>query len=455
MSRARAFADQDTSIFEHSLTANTGASPILQLSNIFDGSILRKEFSRVLVRFSLSSLTGGITNKDYPDSRTDSTVSAYLYLFNAPHGDIQAQSFDLNVHPITQNWSEGTGLDVDMLNQTGYANAVSAMSSNVWTTTGGTYVVDSNSATQQFNTGEENLRVNITNIFNAWINGNTANHGLIIKMSDANEIKTGSNSAVNIYYKKFYGRETNTRRKPFIQLEWNGAINDFRNFVEYSSTANLFFYNIKNGQVIDLAGSSAFPGNVTISGLSGTSWSAITTGLTAARNEKGVYSANFNLPLTANAFSQYKDNWYLSAAPTANYTFVFTAINPSSGFDNFVTSKYRVVFKNLRSSYEKGTISRLRMNIKDDSLTLVALTAATTAVSNFICTNGTYQIRELVSDLIEQDEVSLSYDTNGNFFTLNTSNLYVGCEYKIVLKLNIRGETFYYDQPDTWRFKVV
>jgi len=455
MSRARAFADEDTTIFEHSLTANAGASPILQLSNIFDGNRLRKEFSRVLIRFSLSSLTGGITNKDYPDPRTNANVSAYLYMFNAPHGDIQGQSFDLNVHPITQDWSEGSGLDIDNLNQTGYANAISAMSSAAWTTTGGTYVVDSNSATMRFNTGEENLRVNVTNIFNAWMDGNTANYGLIVKMSDSNESKTGSLSAVNIYYKKFYSRETNTRRKPYIQLEWDGSIKDFRNFVEFNSTANLFFYNIKNGQVVDLNSTGSFPGNVTLSGLSASSWSAIKTSLTAERKEKGVYSANFTFPLSANAFTQFKDNWYLSASPTANYTFNFSTINPSSGFDNFVTSKYRISFKNLRNSYEKGTVTRIRMNIKDDSLVLQALTAATTAVSNFICTSGTYQIRELASDLIEQDEVPISYDVNGNFVVVDTNNLYVGCIYKIVLKLIIRGETFYYDQPDTWGFKVV
>ena len=293
--RKRAFADRDTSIFEKTLTANVGASPILQTSNIFNSLKERKEFTRILVRFGLSSLTGAIINKNCADPRVDS-ATAYLYMFNCPHGDDQAKSFDLEVYPLTQTWDEGTGLDLDGLTETGYANAVSAQSTVEWTSTGGTYQRDSTSATQNFDHGEEDLKVDITNIFNNWLNGVTANEGLLIRMTDAQEAKSGSTSATSIMYKKFYSRETNTRNQPFIQLEWDGSIKDRRNFVEFNSTADLYYYNIQNGQLTDLDSSNAFPGNITISGLSaGTagvtgsvsadSWSAIVSGLTAERKE--------------------------------------------------------------------------------------------------------------------------------------------------------------------------
>lgn len=464
---ARAFCDRDTTIFEKSITANAGGSPILQLSNIYNGIKLTKQFERVLIRFGLSSLTGNIvTTKKYPDPRTDSTVTAYLYMFNAPHGDAQAKSFDLEVYPITQDWSEGDGLDLDELTQTGYANAVSAQSTVAWTTSGGTWQRDANSATQNFDTGEENLKVNITNLFKEWLDGNTANFGVLVKMTDLQEARTGSTSATSIDYKKFYGRATNTRKQPYIQLEWDGAVKDDRNFVPFNSTANLFFFNIQNGQLTDLDGTSAFPGNITLSGLSaGTagatgsvsaaSWTALHTTLTAARHEKGVYKINFTMPLSGNNYTQFKDRWYLSASPTANYTFDFTSIDPTSGYDNFVTSKYRVALKNLRTLYERGTVSRVRMNIKDDSLILTALTAGSTAVNNFIVTDGTVEIRELEADTIEIPAVKLSYDKNGNFFDLDTNNLYWGVAYKPVFKLNVRGETFYYDDPKHWHFEII
>jgi len=455
MSRARAFADQDTSIFEQSLTSNVGLAPILQLQNIFDDVQNKKLFSRILVRFGLSSLTSNIVSKTYPDPRSNSSVSAYLYMFNAPHGDEQAESFDIEMYPLTQTWDEGSGLDLDTLTETGYANAVSAQSTVPWSTTGGTYQVDASSATMHFNHGEEDLKLNITTLFNDWLNGASSNYGVILKMSTAQEAKTGSNSALNIYYKKFFGRETNTHKKPYIQLEWDGSIKDDRNAVEFDTTANLFFYNIKRGYLQDLNSTGDFPGYISISGLTGSSWSAIQTSLSAERKEKGVYRCNFTLPLSASIYSAFRDVWTLSASPSSTYTFNFSTTNPTSGFDNYVTSRYRVTLKNLKQEYEKGNEVRIRMHVKDESLTLTPLTAATTAISNFTIVDGSYEIRELDSDLIEQSEVPLSYDSNGNFFTINTNNLYIDQQYKIVFKFNVRGETIVFDRQDEWYFKVV
>ena len=84
-----------------------------------------------------------------------------------------------------------------------------------------------------------------------------------------------------------------------------------------------------------------------------------------------------------------------------------------------------------------------------------ALTAATTAVSNFICTDGTWEIREVQTDLVEIPASQLSYDTRGNFFEFDTDNLYTGIDYHVVLKLTIRGETIVIQDPEKYAFRVV
>lgn len=456
MSVRRAYANKDSWLNERSLTSNFGSSPILEVWNIFNTAITRKEFARTIVRFNLSAITGDISAGNLPDPRTDTTVSAYLYAFNVKHGDEQAKSFNINVHPLSQEWSEGTGLDNDEMTQTGYCNAVSADSTNPWVTTGGEYTVNSNSATQSFDHGEEDLKVNVTNMFNDWLNGVTGNFGVILKMTDAEEIKTGSTSANSTFYKKFYSRETNTRKSPYIQLEWDGSIKDDRSAISFNSSGTLWFYNIVNGQLQDLNATADFPGNITLSGLSGTSYSGITTDLTAERHEKGIYKCNItSLPLTANNYSAFKDNWFLSASPTANYTFVFTAINPASGFDDYVTSQYRITFQNIRRDYEKGDKPRIRIHIKDDSITYTALTAASTAVSNFTCTDGTIEIRESATDDVEIPAYNLSYDENGNFFEFDTDDLYTGVLYYPVIKLKLRGETYYLADPKRYTFRVI
>ena len=459
MSQKRAFGTQDTSIFEKSLTANVGLAPILQLQNLFDTPKTRKQFSRILMKFNLSAITGDINPGNLPDPASDSTVTAFLYVYNCMHGDEQAASFSVNVHPLTQEWTEGNGLDLDNLTETGYASAVSADSTNPWTTTGGTYEVDANSATQSFDHGEEDLKVNITNLFNEWYAGNTGNFGVILKMTDAQEIKTGANSANSTYYKKFYGRTTNTRKRPYIALEWDDSIRDDRDSIAFNSTGMLWFYNIINGQLQDLNSTSDFPGNITISGLTSStqaSGTSITTNLTAARHSKGLYKCNIGtLALTANTYTAFKDNWFVSASPTANYTFDFETTNPSSGFDEYKTSSYKIVLRNLKDRYEENSKTRIFINIKDDSLTWTPMTAATTAASTFTCTDATFEIREVDTDEVELPAENLSYDKNGNFFTIDTTNLYTGYKYYPVIKLNIRGETVYLRDQKKYCFEII
>ena len=267
MSVKRIYSIADTTIWERSITANTGSAPILQLQAIYNPNRLKKEWSRILTKFNLSGLTADINAGNLVDPRTDSSVSAYMYLFNAPHGDEQARSFTVEAYPLTKEWDEGVGLDLETLSETGYANAVSAQSTIAWTTSGGDFVVDSQSASQAFDNGQENLKLDLTNLFKEWLNGATGNYGVILKLTALNEQKTGSLSANSTMYKKFFGRETNTRSRPYLQLEWPGEIRDDRNSIAFNSTGNLFFYNMINGQLQDLNGTSAFPGNITISGL--------------------------------------------------------------------------------------------------------------------------------------------------------------------------------------------
>ena len=69
-----------------------------------------------------------------------------------------------------------------------------------------------------------------------------------------------------------------------------------------------------------------------------------------------------------------------------------------------------------------------------------------------IIKSGTVEIRELVTNDVEVPEQALSYDAEGNFFDLDNTLLYEGLRYKVVLKLNVRGETLVYDYPEKWQF---
>jgi hypothetical protein len=91
--------------------------------------------------------------------------------------------------------------------------------------------------------GEENSKIDVTTWFKGHLNSTSANYGFLLRMSDAQEAKDGpeataagvaaSVSSTSFFTKKFYGRETNTRKRPYIQLEWPGEIKDDRSLLKF------------------------------------------------------------------------------------------------------------------------------------------------------------------------------------------------------------------------------
>ena len=506
MSYARAFSSKDTWITEYSTTANFGLTPVLEVWNkINDRRDKRKEFARILIKFGLTSLSAGIISTGkYPDPRTDSSVSAYIYMFNTPSTDTVPHNFDINAFPLTGGWAEGRGLDNDNFSNTGFANALSATNQLPWKTasnagqTGGsnyigyaTKIYDSNSASMNFPEGEENLKLDVTEYFKAYLNysegttianGGSADHGFLIRMSDAQECKDATEAtaagvatsvtAENFYSKKFYSRETNTQKAPYLQLEWAGAIKDDRNNIKFSKSGLLFYYSIVDGALTDLNGTGPFPGHVTLSAANessaGSSGIALGIAVTAARASKGIYKINvgdagtetvaagltgINIGLSSS--TSFTDSWTVTTAGEYRTdTFSFSCILPTSGHSSYTTSNYQISLSNLVPQFQPGTTQRIRVNIRDRTTSLKSITGSSTAANNFIVRSGKIQIRERYTDDIEVNDFDISYDSEGNFFDLDTNLLYPGIPYKVYLQLDVRGDTFNYDYPDRWSFVV-
>ena len=498
MSIARAYADKDTWITEASVTSNFGETPILEVWNNINEVTQRKEYARILIKFSLSSLSADIVNNGrIPDPRTDSGVSAFINLKNVKHSDNQAVNFDLVAFPLTASWMEGRGLDNDNYTNTGFANALSATNTNAWNinngqTGGSVYigaasrVYDSNSATQSF-LGEEDLRMDVTDYFKAYLNfstgtsiedGGSADHGFLIRMTDAYEAKDApealsAGQAVSIsgtafYSKKFYSRETNTRKRPYFEIEWDGAIKDNRENLLFSKTANLFYYSLIDGELTDLNGTGPFPGHVTLSanGVGMLTDAASGMAVTASRFSKGIYKVHIGSATNAAGYlnltginlglsssTSFTDSWTVTTAGEYRTdSFSFDCLLPTSGYGNYVASNHVVTLPNLSDQYDPTTKARIRVFVKNNQTQWQTLTGTSTALNTAIIKSGTFEIRELVTNDVEVPEQALSYDADGNFFDLDNTLLYEGLRYKVVLKLNVRGETLVYDYPEKWQF---
>ncbi len=454
--------EKDTTISTEGVTANAGASPILDVWGKVDQDTNIKYLARFLGQINLTALNQAIT-ENYVPSLSSSTVSAYLKMTNVNHSDPQAYDFVLQVHPVTTQWSEGRGVRIDTWTESGFASWVSASVSAAWVTSGGDYKIDSSSATQNFSTGFENLSMNVKTMLQNWSNGTSANYGFIVRLSDAGEVLTGSLSSNTQYWRKsFYGRTTNLSiYAPYIEVVWDDSLKDYRKIVKLGSTSNLFFYNYVNGVLSDIDSITyGFPGNIVLSGSTGgstaldSSFIAITSSLTAARNSTGIYKLNFTLPASSSVYNTYRDKWTITSsfsAATLSSIMQFSVANisPTEIYD---TPTYNVKIRNFKKEFDSEEKVILKLFIQKTPVQLVALTASTTSIDSMIVEDGFYRIVNPEVNRVDVDWTSLSFDKSSNYFLLDASNFVKNVQYRIDFKLKLNGQTIIVEnQQNTFR----
>lgn len=462
--------DRDTTISNYSnsnygtfansgASGNTGASQVLDVWGFYDITQNLKFIARSLVHADLTSLCADINAGVVPNPTTTPSMTANLVLFNINHGNTQAYGFNINVLPLTTQWQEGIGTKIDTFTDVGYANFLQPSATGSWTISGGDVIIDSNSSVVYFNTGYENLTANLKSLLVSWLNGTSANYGCMIKMDNVAESITGSNSSNIQYYRKaFHSRNTNYPTKaPYIELLYPGEIYDYRAIVKLGTTSNLFFYNFVNGVLTDIDGvTTAFPGYVTLSGstavpdstLSSFTGISTLTNISASRFKQGVYQVNFTMPLTTSQFQYFSDIWTVTSsssavAPTSMQTFNITL--PIQANDNYQANRLTLRLRNFSQNLDSPNIISQKIFIKQDAINLNPLTASVTSIQSAIVESGFYKILVNSTNETYIDWQPLEFDKNGNFFTINTNNYYRNVPYRIVFKLNVRGQTFLID----------
>jgi hypothetical protein len=225
--------------------SNNGVNPSLSLfaftPDVASGTM---DLSRVLMQFNLTELSGKIySERTIPSS----SVSYYLKMYDMKHDETVPTSFDLFVYPLSRSWDEGSGSDSDNFRDYGYANWYMARSTAAWASTGSDFLTTGyGSGSQHFDSGQEDLEVDITNLVVNWLTSSLLpNNGLVVKLGATEENSTG-----RYYRKAFHGRETKyIERLPYIEARWNSVETDNRNNFAYDINNKLFMYNFVRGDL--------------------------------------------------------------------------------------------------------------------------------------------------------------------------------------------------------------
>lgn len=465
-----------TNAFESNLEtrgtgSNMGLSDSLEVFSIFgQANTSSLEATRFLAQFPVSSSDAGQTilaDRAIGKIPASGSVDFYLRIFNVVTDQTLPRDFILVVHPVSQSWEEGYGLDMESYKDLTYdgtgSNWINARAHTPWSTEGGDYLA-SPVFQQTFDLGTENLEIDITELVENWITGLDGgefdNYGIGIQLTSSQE--EGNRS---YYTKKFSARGSEYFfNRPIIEARWDSSQKDQRGDFYVSSSVlsaadnlnTIYFYNYVRGQPTDLPNVGTgeifvdvFSEIASVSPLATTPDQPVTGGWVST----GVYSASFALDTTQEVVY---DVWFSGSIQYHTGSFMPLTFESSNIYS---IPKYISSITNLQPSYCKNDINRFRVFTRLKNWNNTIYTVATAPVQNTIVDDAYYKVYRVVDhkSVIEYgtgsiNHTRLSYDVSGSYFDLDMSMLEADYEYGISFVYYLNG--IYEEQPEKFSFRV-
>ena len=414
-------------------SSNVGFSEELQVFKVPPvsgayGVLATSSLGRTLIQFDLSAFGQLTASGDIPTAG----MTFRLHLNHKTSADTLPSSYSMTVAPVSTSWDEGAGMDVEELNDLGYANWNNPTQLTNWAMSGGDYIL-STTASAYFDTGFEDLDVDITPIVNLWLSGTIPNYGLGIMMTGS--VETDANLG-NYYVKKFYSRQSDYwDRVPRIDVRVTDYARDDRTNIQWSRSGTLYLYNIVGGLYQALPAGNLY---VNIQDGSGT-----LVALTASQGLPGIYSCSFALPTGSYSGSLFYDMWGSGSFAFSTGTFTVAQGSPlQTVTQNLLTARVR----NLQDTYLPEDAPVFEVLFRKKNHALPVLQTASLGIPPYIVENAYYAIendstreRVIPFGTGSQQETKMSYGGNGNTFRLFMTNLHAGNVYRMVFLVNEQG----------------
>jgi hypothetical protein len=473
MAIKRYFSNADTTItnafkanlVSRGVSGNMGQSDILEVFSIYgQANPSSSELSRILVQFPINDIITDRANALIP---TSGSISWFLKLYNAKHGQTLPKDYTMTISAVSSSWNEGYGLDMEEYSDIGYANWNTASSSSSgtssWASAGGDYHT-SPTASYFFNKGTEDLIVDVSSIVEQWITGSKTNYGFGVKLLSSHE-----QAAQSFYTKKFFARGTEFFfKKPTLEARWNSVRRDNRGYFFASSSLasaadnlnTIYLYNVVRGQLknIPAVGTGSIYVKVfTDSSGSTTITTTPNTPVTGGWVSTGIYSASFALNTTS---SEAFDRWFNSTLTTCFHTGAID-IYDLDAQDYSPSNRYVISCTNLKAIYYPEEQARFRFFTRKKDWSPTIYTVATSFIPSEIIESASYKLVR-VSDNLEVIpygtgsllHTGLSYDVSGSYFDLDMNLLETDYSYQIKLSFYDGATNSWKEQPETFKFRV-
>lgn len=436
------------------------------------------ELSRILIKFDLNplrALTGSILDITHP------SFKCMLQMYDVLGGQTLPSNFRVIAFPLSKSFDEGVGMDVIAFEDIGATNYITASVSGdmavTWSQSGanaqgfigqqnidvmtGSAAVGNVFATQLFETGAEDLSIDVTKIVSATLVGLLPDHGFRISFSGTQETDGRTR-----FVKRFATRHsTNTRIRPRIFATFDDSIQDNSQNFYFDVSGSLFLNSFIRGQPANIVSGSALTqitgsDSLIVTLTSGSVSGTFTKSVFASQHQignnyiTGIYSASFAIPSNNNLLSGAIIN-YGSATfdvawgsidgtvPFHSSTLVIQALQRTSFLQ--LPEGLKVSITNMRDVYKSSESVRFRVYAQDDGFNFI-FSKLPIEEPSVVFDKMFYQIIDTNSDEIivpfdtMTNSTKLSTDSDGMFFDIYMGDLQSGRTYAIDLLL-IEGGT--------------
>lgn len=415
--------------------SNMGASDVLESFCLY-GQVYGadNELSRILVDFPISEISNNISAGKIP-----STARFYFKLTNVEHSENLPIQFTMKVRPISRNWEEGVGLDMEEYLDLGKSNWLSASTSTAWTTAGGDFLSTFNQ-TAYFDKGTEDLELDVTDWVNDRIAGNvgTSGYGLGIMMNSPEE------SALSSSYTKMFSARTSEYffSRPRLEARWDSSVKDDRPLCYISSSMasasdnlnTIYLYNVQRGQLANLPGVGTGAIYIQLKNVSGSNVATQpNTPITGGWVSTGMYTATFAYSGSGRVY----DVWYNGS--TVFHTGTILMKEPGRyGYSK--DDSFAITTVEGKRSYTNKEQARFRFFINKKNNLQNVYSVVNTTNEHFPIKDTFYSITRLADNLTvvpygtgSTNHTKLSYNTSGSYFDFDMSMLEAGYSYDIRL----------------------
>lgn len=430
--------------------SNMGAADSLELYVAYNAATSgSREESRILLKFPIENLVSDRVNEDLAPA---GDVRFFLKLFNVVHPETVPRRLSVQVFPLTKDWEEGDGMDLDNYTDPGAsaggtgATWISPQKGISWETEGGD--VGAQFVGTYLEKGIEDIVLDVTDFVEDWIENPQGNYGLAIKIDDVEQVSK--------YTKKISSRTSEFWfKRPILEACWNSSIDDRRNNFSRSSILRdssenlntIYFYNYHGGVPRDLP-DTLLPVLVDVYEDLELA-NIVLQDIPAYRVSEGIYA--IDLELETSALVLY-DVW--KSGPITLHT---DKIKVAS--ENIVPLSGEYLTKaKQREIYSQRELARIRVFVRKKKKDLNIYTKTQTTSEFDVISNLHFKITRLADMEVVLDydtaknSTLLSNDLEGSFFDLDMGIFQKDYAYGINFGHMISGR--FVEIPGTFKFRV-